>query len=350
MKNNSWHVIGLMSGTSLDGLDMAYVRFTRDQNWHFEILAADTLPYSPEWKSKLKNAYFSSALEITELHTAYGKFLGTCVQQFIQNNRIKKLDFVASHGHTVFHNPNQGYTLQIGDGATLSATCKKTVVCDFRTQDVARGGQGAPLVPIGDRLLFSDYDYCLNIGGFANVSFEKNGKRRAFDVAPVNIVLNHYAGKMGLDYDKDGTMARNGELNTKLLNQLDQLDFYQTKDSMGFELVEKIIIPLIDSFNLPVSTVLRTYTEHAAQKIAAVFKSKKQVLATGGGVYHQFLIQRIQELSQSRITIPNPLIVNFKEALIFAFLGVLKMENEVNCLSSVTGATKNHSSGSVFLY
>lgn len=350
MKKNIWYAIGLMSGTSLDGLDIAYVKFTRDQDWHSEILKAETLPYSTEWKTKLKNAYFSSAVEITELNVVYGKFLGNCVKHFIQSNEIKNLDFVASHGHTIFHNPNQGYTLQIGDGATLAAICKKTVVCDFRVQDVSYGGQGAPLVPIGDRLLFSEYDYCLNIGGFANVSFEKNAKRRAFDVAPVNIVLNHYATKMGLDYDKNGTIAQNGDLNSELLNHLNQLDFYQSKDSMGFELVERNVIPLIDSFKLSIPSVLRTYTEHAAQKVAEIFKPKKRVLATGGGVYNQFLIQRIQELSNSKIIIPNPLLVNFKEALIFAFLGLLKLENEVNCLSSVTGATKNHSSGVVFLY
>lgn len=348
MAQKIWHSIGLMSGTSLDGVDIAYVKFTDDTSLQFNILKAETIPYSAEWKNKLKNAFYSNAQEITELHTDYGRFLGNLVVAFMKENGIATVDFVASHGHTIFHNPTKGYTLQIGEGATLANTCKQTVVCDFRTQDVAFGGQGAPLVPIGDQLLFSEYDYCLNLGGFANISFEKDRNRLAQDICPVNIVLNHYSEKVGFPYDKGGNLAKSGTVEPNLLEQLHHLEFYKHKDSMGFEQVKKYVFPLIDSFTISEIDILRTYTEHAAIKMAENLHPEAKVLITGGGAYNNFLMERIQTLSKAQTVIPDAKIIDFKEAMIFALLGLLRLKGEVNCLKSVTGAVKNHSSGAVF--
>ena len=340
--------IGMMSGTSLDGMDLVYVKFTENLTYKFEIITGETIPYSTLWKNKLKNAYNSSAVEITALHAEYGTFIGQKISDFIQKNKIEKLDFIASHGQTIFHNPAQHYTLQIGSGAHIVAICQKTVVCDFRTQDVALGGQGAPLVPIGDELLFSEYDYCLNIGGFANISYQKNNNRLAYDVVPANIVLNHYSEQLGYPYDEGGKLSATGKVNLNLLLQLNNLSFYRNQNAMGFEQVEKEIFPLIDAMNLSINDILRTYTEHIAQKIANEVNLKKSLFITGGGAYNTFLINKIQELSNAKVHIPESQIIEFKEALIFAFLGLLRLENKVNCLQSVTKANKNHSSGVVY--
>lgn len=348
MKKGTWYVIGLMSGTSLDGLDMAYIKFTNSDHLFYEIIQVTTLPYSDDWKSKLKNAYFASAVEITKLNVDYGKFLGEKVLEFKNHYAIDKIDFVASHGQTIFHNPSLGYTLQIGNGATLAATCKQKVICDFRTQDVALGGQGAPLVPIGDRLLFGAYDYCINIGGFANISFESQNERLAFDICPANIVLNAYAEKLGKAFDENGNIAKNAPLHEGLLVQLNRMDFYQNRKSMGFEIIQNQVFPLIDSFKLSPEIILRTYTEHIAIQIANHVQANAQVLITGGGALNHFLMHRIQEIAPVKLIIPDRQLIDFKEALIFGLLGLLRNEGEINCLKSVTGAFQNHSSGVVY--
>ena len=226
----------------------------------------------------------------------------------------------------------------------------KTVVCDFRVQDVELGGQGAPLVPIGDRLLFSEYDYCLNLGGFANCSYEKNGQRIAFDICPVNIVLNKYAEKLGKDFDENGKFAESGIVDENLLHQLDSLKFYSGKPpkSLGLEWVKENIFPLLEASKISSEDVLRTFTEHIAVQLAKQFSDRASVLITGGGAYNSFLIERFKNLSAIEVVVPSKEIVEYKEALIFGLLGVLKLRDEVNCLASVTGASKDHSSGKIF--
>ncbi len=348
MSKKLWYGIGLMSGTSLDGLDLTYVEFdTSRDSINYKIICSETIRYNKVWKSKLTKAFHSSAQEITHLNTIYGKFIGEQVNSFIKKNKINNLDFVASHGHTIFHNPNQGYTLQIGDAATIAATCNQQVVSDFRTQDIALGGQGAPLVPIGDRLLFSDFDYCINIGGFANISFEKNKKRVAFDVCPANIILNHYTQQIGLDYDDKGQLAQTGKINQALLKDLESLRIYQSSDAMSNEFVLSDIIPLINSHNLEIAHILRTVIEHVAEKIGKILKVNTTSLITGGGAYNDFMIKRIKHHSDSKIIIPNSELIEYKEALIFALLGLLKLRNKTNILASVTGARHDHSSGIV---
>lgn len=336
-----------MSGTSLDGLDICYAKFQNITNWEFEILKTETIPYSPEWKNRLQNAILLSAEDLLALDKEYGFYLGEKTQEFISKNNIADLDFIASHGHTVFHQPQRKFTLQIGDGRAIKLTIKKPVIYDFRSQDVLMGGNGAPLVPIGDELLFSQYDACLNLGGFSNISLQKNHQRIAFDISPVNVVLNYFAEKLGKNYDENGDFARNGAINFKILEQLNALTFYQKSapKSLGVEFVNSKVFPLLKD-ETP-ENIIATFTEHIAEQIAKVFNDNqlKTVLVTGGGTFNNYLLEKIREKSQTELIVPDENIINFKEALIFAFMGVLRLRNEVNVLCSATGSSENHCSG-----
>ncbi len=358
MIDKNWYVIGLMSGTSLDGVDLAYVKISRKRGYHFEILKTESVNYSEIWKNRLKNAFGYSGEKLTKIHADYGLFLGELASDFIAKNKIENLDFIASHGHTIYHDPGQNYTLQIGSGAHLACRSGVKVICDFRVQDVAMGGQGAPLVPIGDMLLFSDYDFCLNIGGFANVSFDYLDERIAYDICPANIVLNHFTRLQGFDYDDKGRMASKGSINEALLTRLNALPFYEQEQpkSLGYEFIADVVLPIFADFDIALEDKLRTFIEHSAIQISDNIneasvnfdKEELQVLITGGGALNDFMIERIRDLANAQIVIPSKEIIEFKEALLFAFLGVLKDQEEVNCLKSVTGAIKDHSSGVIY--
>lgn len=353
MNQKFWNVIGVMSGTSLDGVDIVYTRISKNDNkFSFEILNALTSAYTKEWEQKLRNAFTATKSEIKALDIAYGKYLGEIVNEFISKNDIKEIDFIASHGHTIFHKPEEGYTLQIGNGQEISNKTGLKVICDFRTQDVKLGGQGAPLVPIGDKLLFSNYDYCLNLGGFANISFDKNNERIAFDICPVNIALNHYAKTKGLNYDDKGVLAAKGNINKILLDELNQLAFYKAAvpKSLGFEFVKENIFPITDKYQLEIEDILSTLVAHIVTQIVSCFNNDvdSKVLVTGGGVFNSFLINQLKNNTKNEIVVLDNQIINFKEALIFALLGVLRSDNQINCLSSVTGAKIDHSSGVIF--
>lgn len=345
-------VIGLMSGTSLDGLDVVLVHFNKENKKDFDIIFSKTLPYNKTWRLKLANSINQTKEELDKLDLAYGDYLGEAVNSFIKTYKITdKIAFVASHGHTVLHQPEKGITLQIGNGKRIAEITNLKVICDFRTQDVLLGGHGAPLVPIGDELLFSDFDACLNLGGFANISYKEENKRIAFDICPVNIVLNKYVSQLNLAYDDKGILASKGSVNKTLLAQLNHLEFYQkvAPKSLGLEWVQECVFPLINSFDIEIKDVLRTFIEHIAIQISLVTNQNKSLLITGGGAFNTFLIDRIDYFTKSQVVIPNDKIVNYKEALIFALLGVLKIDNQVNCLKSVTGASKDHSSGVIFI-
>jgi anhydro-N-acetylmuramic acid kinase len=359
MKKNNYNVIGLMSGTSLDGVDLAHIKFSLiDSKWNFEIIESETIGYSQSWLNQLKSAINFSEIELEKLNVAYTKLLATTISTFIEKHKIANLDAVCSHGHTILHQPQNGFTLQIGNLPEIATLTNQTVVCDFRVQDVKFGGQGAPLVPIGDRILFSEYDFCLNLGGFSNVSFEQNDKRIAFDISPVNTVLNFYANKLGLNYDDKGQISRTGKINTNLLKELNTLDYYQQKfpKSLGFEFVKESVLPMNEQYKIPVEDKMRTFTEHVALQTALALDcvetrnhQKGRLLITGGGAYNDYLIERIKYyLPEMEIVIPTAKILEFKEALIFALLGVLKLRNEINVLSSVTGAKTDHSSGEIY--
>jgi len=349
--NEKYRVIGVMSGTSLDGIDIAYCEFVKDTRWAYKILAAETIEYSSDWKKKLNNLINENALEYVSTDIELGKLLGNSVKEFITKNKIEA-DFISSHGHTIFHQPARSITSQIGNGAAIASTCKTPVICDFRTKDVFLGGQGAPLVPIGDKFLFGDFDYCLNLGGIANISYEENSKRRAFDICPVNQPLNFLANLIGLEYDNGGETAAQGNLNSELLEQLNLLSFYEQRPpkSLGREWIDEHFISIIDNFKIPIPDILRTVCEHIASQISKVLPNdpSKKMIITGGGAYNSFLIQLLKLKTNVALVIPEDKLIQYKEALIFAFLGVLRIRNENNCLSSVTGASEDCCSGSVY--
>lgn len=361
MTQMKYNVIGLMSGTSLDGLDIAFCRFILENNtWTYEIEAAQTIAYPDSWKQTILSLETADALRFQQVNVDYGHYLGGLVSDFIIRHSIKA-DFVASHGHTIFHQPDKKLTVQIGAGSAIASKCNMPVVCDFRTLDVALGGQGAPLVPIGDKLLFSDYDFCLNLGGFANVSYnlpspsgKGTGSRIAYDICPVNIVMNAIAEKKGKPYDEGGQMAKEGMLSGYLLNEFNQLGFYKmipdSPKSLGKEWVIKNIHPLIEQYEISDEDLLRTFCEHIAFQIGKSLKNKPKgkLLVTGGGAYNHFLMECIQQHTEHQIVVPDKKTIEYKEALIFAFLGVLKMRNEVNCLKSVTGASRDNCGGAVY--
>ena len=350
LSGNKIKAIGVMSGTSLDGLDLAAVEFQQEKEiWSFKIDFAETVTYSEEWKKKLKNTPFLPGERLIELHNEYGRFTGEQINRFIAKTGFKP-EIVASHGHTVFHQPEKHFTFQLGNGAEIAATTRLTTVADFRTGDVALGGQGAPLVPIGDKLLFSEFDFCLNIGGFANISFEKNNRRLAFDVAPANAILNHFAEKQGYTFDKNGELGKQGNENLKLLKKLNDLSFYRQKapKSLGREWLEKEFMSVLKQSAIAEEDKLRTIYTHIAQQIAAATSGYGKMLVTGGGAFNTFLMEQISSYTKTKIIIPSDEIVNYKEALVFAFLGVLRLKNINNCLFSVTGASKDNCAGIIF--
>ena len=343
--------IGLMSGTSVDGLDVCCATFDRrDGKWSFTIDCARGYSYPDSLKRQLgAEVQKMSALEFVTFHSAYGRFLGERVKDFMAEFGVRP-DIIASHGSTVFHEPEKKVMFQIGDGAAIAAETGIPTVSDFRRLDIMLGGQGAPLVPIGDNLLFGDYDYCLNIGGFSNISFRQGDKRIAFDISPVNYVINRFTRQIGLEMDRDGVIASRGQVNQALLEGLNALDYYARPwpKSLGREWVEKQVFPLLDSCDLPLEDILRTYYEHCAFQLSRVTEPGQSLLVTGGGAYNKFLIERMRALSGCDIVIPEPAIIEFKEALIFAFLGVLYMLDEPSCLRSVTGAAKDNIGGMLF--
>jgi len=339
-----------MSGTSLDGLDIAYCEFQENNDsWHFTIPFATTYPYSPTWREKLSSVENQSALLLTQLHTDFGILVAEKINNFINTHKIHP-KFIASHGHTIFHQPEKSFTLQIGSGAHIAALTNIKTIFDFRSLDVAKNGQGAPLVPIGDWKLFPDYDICLNIGGIANISFQQEKKRLAFDICPANMALNYLSSLKQLSFDDKGNNAKAGQINPPLLKILNSQDYYHKNGakSLGKEWFINNIIPLLKSSNISINDKLCTFVEHIAIQIATNIKDKgKSMLITGGGAYNNYLIERIQYHSNIAITIPEKNIIDYKEAMVFAFLGVLRMRNEINTLKSVTGATSDSISGIV---
>ncbi|WP_375579398.1 anhydro-N-acetylmuramic acid kinase [Marivirga tractuosa] len=354
MQKHTYNAIGLMSGTSLDGLDIAFCRFEllSNQIWDWKVLNCETIQYPEEMKSKLGESIHLDGLELHQLDVNLGRWIGKVVKGFIDENKLK-VDFIASHGHTVFHVPENQLTLQIGNPNFIHAITDCPVISDFRTLDMAKGGQGAPLVPIGDELLFSEYDFCINLGGIANLSFLNNEHIRiAYDICACNILLNTLAQLKGLEYDDKGLFAKSGDIIHTLLKEWNDFSFLK-KDfpkSLGIELIEPEILSIIDVNKYGVEDMLATAVEHIATQIRNTLVSAKKggkVLLTGGGAFNDFLIERLQsKLDENyELKVADPKIVNYKEALIFAFLGVLNVRNEWNTLASVTGAHSNSISG-----
>ena len=348
-------MIGLMSGTSGDGLDLAYCEFIfEQQKWTYHLHAYHTFPFPETLEENLKKSHLLDGLELSLLDIQFGKWMGEKVRFFVSENKLK-IDAIASHGHTVFHQPDKGLTLQIGNGWALHKASKLPVINDFRMLDVQLGGQGAPLVPIGDRLLFGQYDYCINLGGIANVSMEYNGLRLAFDICPFNLLLNHYANQVGMAYDEDGALAKKGKLLPEVLDKLNNLNYYyiQGSKSLGREDLDPFF-EILEQEKHTTEDILHTLVQHFAIQLKNSIKPipdrKAKLLITGGGAFNTFFIETLnQVLGESfSIVYASKELINYKEALIFAFLGVLRLRNEHNCLHSVTGASRDNCGGTVY--
>ena len=348
-----------MSGSSLDGLDIAFTEFTETGGkWAYEILHADCIEYSNKWQGRLKNAVHLSALEYQLLHTEYGHYIGKQVNAFIEKYGLEhKVNLIASHGHTTFHLPQQQMTAQLGDGAAIAAETKLNVVSDLRSLDVALGGQGAPIVPIGEKLLFAGYDFFLNIGGIANISINNNGNYIAYDVCAANRVLNMLAADEGFEYDDGGKIAATGNVNEYLLGEIDSLDYYRKPfpKSLANSFGVDIVYPIIKASGVSVQDGLRTYVEHIALQIKSALPfndTKKKLLVTGGGAMNIFLIERLKTLLAEKnieLVIPDEKTIQYKEAAIMALIGVLRWREEENVMASVTGASRGSVGGALWI-
>ena len=345
-------VLGIMSGSSLDGLDLALCTFTeKDGHWTFAIGDARTIPYTATWTKRLVNAANTSALELAQLHRDLGAYIGERAKIFLSEHGSAEL--IASHGHTIFHQPALGFTMQIGCGAQIAALSGLPTVVDFRTKDVALGGQGAPLVPFGERELFPGFDAFLNLGGIANVSFHAKSSVIGYDVCTCNQALNALANEAGKDYDADGRLAAGGSNNVAVLDKLNAMPFVHQPPprSLGRELFDSDMLPLLLDSAIPVADRLHTCVEHIAQQIGTHLNDRnaQRLLVTGGGTHNGFLMQRIRALTTAEVVVPDTRTIDFKEALIFGFLGLKRWRSEVNTLRSVTGASQDSIGGAVYL-
>lgn len=361
-----YRAIGIMSGSSLDGLDIAFVEFNEQAGqWTFEIKETACYPYSPDWTSRLKNAISLNALDYQLLHTAYGHYLGQEINRFIEEKGLHyQVGLIASHGHTTFHVPAKKMTAQLGDGAAIAASTVLPVVTDLRAMDIAFGGQGAPIVPIGEKWLMPSYDYFLNIGGIANISAsgEPPSGGWGFDVCPANRVLNMLANDAGKEFDKNGEMAATGKIDQGLLERLNGLDYYRQTHpkSLANDFGTDIVYPLIKETHLSIPDSLRTFCEHITLQISNALSNLKndklqtinaKLLVTGGGAFNSFLINLLREKLAAQgidMLVPDENLVSFKEAVIMAFIGVLRWRQENTVLASVTGASRNSIGGALW--
>jgi anhydro-N-acetylmuramic acid kinase len=350
---NKFHVIGLMSGTSLDGTDIASCTFINDQDkWKFSIDYAETFPYSPRWKQRLSFLMNATALDYVSADAELGNYFGKLINAFIKKHQLVP-DLIASHGHTIFHQPDKGFTSQIGHGSQIAAITACDVICDFRSKDIALHGQGAPLVPGGEKFLFSEYHYLLNLGGIANISHQDQSNSVAYDIAPCNMLLNYIVAEKNLEYDENGSFASTGKINQHLLSRLQQLDFYllDPPKSLGREWFEKEMKPLLQD-SISTEDKLSTACMHIAMQIGKTIElsanPKDTVLITGGGAHNKFLIDTIKTQTNVKILLPDKMLIDYKEALIFAFLGLLFKLDKENVMSDVTGCSRNHIGGALY--
>lgn len=356
MSSKHYRIIGMMSGTSLDGLDLAYAELHFEYGvWHYELGPCTTLPYDTEFRERLGRAIELSPEDHARLDREYGTYLGEAALDFIRTNRLQP-DAIGSHGHTSHHRPAEGVTYQLGDGAEIARITGITTVSDFRRQDVSLGGQGAPLVPIGDRLLFGSYAFCLNLGGISNISLEAGGNRIAYDIGMANLPLNFLCGLAGTAYDVGGNMARSGKPNFTMLKQLDELEYYRIPPpkSTGLEWIKSEVFPLLLRSKSSIEDRLHTVVLHNCRQICKSIlshhpSSGSSLLITGGGAHNTFFMETLEKELDGivRLEVPEALLIDYKEALVFALLAALRLEGKINVLCSVTGSKRDSSSGSV---
>ena len=361
-----YKAIGLMSGSSLDGLDIAYVHFQETGGkWSMDIQQATTVAYDRDWHDRLQEAIHLNAMDYLLLHSDYGHFIGRAVNHFIEEYGLwHKVDMIASHGHTTFHMPLRQMTGQLGDGAAIAAETGLPVISDLRALDIAFGGQGAPIVPIGEKLLLSEYEFLLNLGGIANISFRHNDHYYAYDICPANRVLNLLVKPMGLTMDADGALAASGKSSASLLRSLEALDYYGLPypKSLSNDFGTDVVYPMVKAAGLSVPDALHSFVDHIALQIKKeilMLAAKEnlpikgqRLLVTGGGALNGFLVQRIaEELADIGLTlvVPDRKMIEYKEAVVMALFGVLRWREEYNVLSSVTGASRDSIGGALWL-
>lgn len=381
-------ILGLMSGSSLDGLDIAYAKMTWNTTQTevvWQMHAAETLPFSAVWQDRLRDLPTADALAFARTHTYFGHYMAELVHIFLEKNKIAAadIDLISAHGHTIFHQPDRRFTTQIGCGAALAALTQCPVASDFRTQDIALNGEGTPLAPIADKYLFPNYDFYLNIGGIANISCNINGRFVAFDTGAANQILNRLANTIGLEYDKNGENARKGSLQPELLAALADLPYHAQPfpKSLSNQWVQGVVGELVAAFPANTNDKLHTITQHIADEIARsatmcapyLLQNKKEntgnniendfennikndaqktMLITGGGTLNVFLIEKIQAKILPlgiKIIVPERDIINFKEALLMCVLGFLRVHKRTNTMASVTGALRDTIGGAVYL-
>lgn len=351
--NRRKRIIGLMSGTSLDGLDICCADFWQETTgFAYEFVATGHMPYTAATRERIHAAYDASSTELISLGIDLTKLWSDAVLNFIQDHALQgSINFVGSHGQTIFHRPDLGYTVQIGDHLLMSHLLELPVYAEFRQADIILGGQGAPLVPIGDKLLLDQYDFHLNIGGFSNIGLYQKNLLQAYDVCPANLVLNHLSSQLGKPYDKDGQLAQSGQILPELLSRLNALDYYTqaAPKSLGREWTEAHIFPLLDAYT-NIADMLCTYTEHVAIQVGRNLPQQGMGLVTGGGTNNAYLIERIRHHAPTDCTLDTSQtdLIEYKEALIFGFLAYLKHYNQPNVLSQITGASRDHSAGVLY--
>lgn len=361
---DSYRVLGLMSGSSMDGLDIAYCHLgvDGDGNWTYSIEKAETIEYPRKWHLRLRNLTMQNAITYIKTHTYFGHYMGELVNDFIERHELAdQIDFIASHGQTIFHQPENMLSSQIGDGAALAAVTGLPVIGNFRTSDVALGGQGAPIVPIGDKLLFPAFNFCLNLGGIANLTINQGGKMAGYDICAANLVLNKLSESLGQPFDTGGANARAGQLDERLLEELDNSWYYKKEPpkTLGGGWVRKVLMPIFRHYRISTEDKLHTYVEHIAGQIHRDIAqccddydmgepSAQKMIVTGGGVFNDYFMERLKDLAEAEVIIPDKSLVKFKEALIIALLGVLRYRKEVNVLAEVTGASADSCGGEIY--
>lgn len=351
MDKQPQHILGIMSGTSCDGLDFCLSRFMEQgDGYAYQMVKTYSLPYSDEWRLRLEQAYTLSGSDLKRLEFDFTELQIQGIQDFQNRFPDLPIDVISTHGHTVFHNPSIGYTFQMTLGGLIAERTKRVTICNFRDQDVFLGGQGAPLVPIGDLHLFKDYDACINLGGFANISYQTQDQRLAYDLCPFNILMNTEAVKLGKPYDCSGMYAESGQVIPDLLEELNALAYYKKMPpkSLSVEDLQSNYSNTLKKYQAEPEDYLATLVKHYLHIIGNAVQNHKKVLLTGGGVFNTYFVNNLMKTSTSQIDIPDHELIEFKESLIFAFLGYLRLRNAVNVLSSVTGSRTNHSSGQIY--
>jgi anhydro-N-acetylmuramic acid kinase len=360
LSGNVHHIIGLMSGSSLDGLDIAYCVFEENNGrWSYEIAVAECADFDDDLRQSLRELRSGTIDDLAQMHTALGQLFGEWVRVFMDKHGIAcKVEAISSHGHTILHQPKLGYSLQIGSGADIAAATGKTVICDLRSADIAYGGQGAPIVPMAEKMLFPDYRVFLNLGGIANISFHRPDGVTAFDVCGCNTLLNNIAQKKGSAFDSSGIWARQGRRAEFLFSELNNDPYCQLPPpkSLGTEYLQQQFLPKYEGLLSSANDMLHTTVEHIGLQVGKAFETSagkvsqnEHMLITGGGAFNSYLVDTIAHYAPVDVVVPDELTVSYKEAMAMAFLGLLRLQGQPNCLRSVTGATYDAIGGAVYL-